>query len=54
MAHDKTKDLLGELEKLDRREDDILDVLVRRGARLEQDLAEAERRSRLVTGGDRR
>jgi soluble lytic murein transglycosylase-like protein len=52
MAHDKTNDLLGELEKLDRREDDILDVLVRRGARLEQDLAEAERRSRLVTGGD--
>ena len=52
MAHDKTNDLLGELEKLDRREDDILDVLVRRGARLEQGLAEAERRSRLVTGGD--
>ncbi len=52
MALDKTKDLLGELENLDRREDDILDVLVRRGARLEHGLAEAERRSRLVTGGD--
>jgi hypothetical protein len=44
----KTSELLHELDRMDDREDDILDVLLRRGARLE----EAELRSHQVSVGD--
>lgn len=47
-ANERTADLLHELEVLDRREDRILDVLLARGARLE----EAERRGRSLTLGE--
>jgi hypothetical protein len=48
----KTTDLLQELEAIDRREDEILDVLLRRGARLERERDEAEQRRRAVTVGE--
>jgi hypothetical protein len=44
----KTSELLHELDRMDAREDDILDVLLRRGAKLE----EAELRSHQVNVGD--
>ncbi len=50
----KTAELLKELEAIDQREGRILDVLLRRGARLEHQRDEAERRSRVVTVGELR